>query len=51
MTQLLGRILRQPYAFKTGVPALDECYIITHHVGTQAVVQEIKNGLEKDGLG
>lgn len=50
MTQLVGRILRQPYALKTGVPALDECYVVTHHAGTQAVVEAIKTGLEKDGL-
>jgi type III restriction enzyme len=50
MTQLVGRILRQPYAMKTGVPALDECYVITHHAATGDVVQAIKDGLEKDGL-
>jgi type III restriction enzyme len=50
MTQLVGRILRQPYALKTGNPALDECYVVTHHAGTQAVVAAIKTGLEKDGL-
>ncbi|TPE52579.1 DEAD/DEAH box helicase [Amaricoccus solimangrovi] len=50
MTQLVGRILRQPYAMKTGVPALDECYVVTHHAGTRDVVEAIKRGLEKDGL-
>ncbi|MEA4837763.1 MAG: DEAD/DEAH box helicase family protein, partial [Rhodospirillaceae bacterium] len=29
MTQLVGRILRQPGALKTGVEALDECHVIT----------------------
>ena len=29
MTQLVGRILRQPHAEKTGVDALDECHIVT----------------------
>jgi type III restriction enzyme len=50
MTQLVGRILRQPYALKTGIPALDECYVVTHHAGTRDVVEAIKSGLEKDGL-
>ena len=50
MTQLVGRILRQPYALKTGVAALDECYVVTHHAGTQAVIEAIKTGLERDGL-
>lgn len=51
MTQLIGRILRQPHALKTGVDALDECYVITHHADTAAVVASIKKGLEADGLG
>ena len=51
MTQLVGRILRQPHAEKTGVDALDECYIVTHHAETAAVVQAVKQGLERDGLG
>lgn len=50
MTQLVGRILRQPHALKTGVAALDECYVVTHHAGTREVVEAIKAGLEKDGL-
>jgi len=51
MTQLVGRILRQPHAEKTGVQTLDECYVITHHADTANVVQAIKQGLEEDGLG
>lgn len=51
MTQLIGRILRQPHAEKTGIAALDECYVITHHADTAGVVQAIKRGLEEDGLG
>lgn len=51
MTQLVGRILRQPGAMKTGVDALDECHVITHRAETADVVEAVKNGLEKDGLG
>lgn len=51
MTQLVGRILRQPGALKTGVEALDECHVITHHADTATVVGAIKDGLERDGLG
>ncbi len=51
MTQLIGRILRQPQAEKTGVAPLDECYVITHHAATAGVVQAIKQGLEEDGMG
>ena len=51
MTQLVGRVLRQPGAMKTGIDALDECHIVTHHADTASVVDAIKNGLEQDGLG
>ncbi|MGO9622762.1 MAG: DEAD/DEAH box helicase [Desulfobaccales bacterium] len=51
MTQLIGRILRQPQAEKIGIDELDECYVITHHADTASVVQSIKKGLEEDGLG
>ncbi len=51
MTQLVGRILRQPGATKAEVTALDECHVITHRTATAKVVEAIKNGLEKDGLG
>jgi type III restriction enzyme len=51
LTQLIGRILRQPQAQKTGVVALDECYVVTHHADTATVVTAIKRGLEQDGLG
>ncbi|MFN9727130.1 MAG: DEAD/DEAH box helicase [Acidovorax sp.] len=51
MTQLIGRILRQPQASRTGIAALDECYVITHHGETSEVVAAIKSGLESDGMG
>lgn len=51
MTQLVGRILRQPQAQKTGVALLDESYVITHHADTADVVGAIKQGLEEDGMG
>lgn len=50
MTQLVGRILRQPWATKTGVPDLDAGYVVTHHASSAEVVSRIKGGLEKDGL-
>lgn len=51
MTQLVGRILRQPHAEKTNVEALDECYVYAHHASTADVVQAVKAGLEDGGLG
>ncbi len=51
MTQLVGRILRQPEAMKTGVDALDSCYVVTHRAETKDLIEAIKKGLESDGLG
>lgn len=50
MTQLVGRILRQPHASKTSIPALDECHVFCLHGRTRDVVEGIKAGLEKDGM-
>ena len=51
ITQLVGRILRQPKAIKTKIAALDECYIFTFKPNASTLVREIKNGLEDEGLG
>ena len=51
MTQLVGRILRQPGAEKTGIDALDRCYVFTHQSETRDLIEAVKTGLEKDGLG
>lgn len=51
MTQLVGRILRQPHAEKTGKDALDRCYVFTHQSETRDLIEAIKSGLERDGLG
>ncbi|MEO5499423.1 MAG: DEAD/DEAH box helicase family protein, partial [Candidatus Saccharimonadales bacterium] len=51
MTQLIGRVLRQPYAKKTGVKALDECYVYSFQHDTTKLVRGIKQNLEGEGLG
>lgn len=51
MTQLVGRVLRQPYAKKTGVPELDESYVFFAAGHTQEVLQKVKDGFEDEGLG
>lgn len=50
MTQLVGRILRQPYAQKSKVKLLDQCYVFCHHATTKEVVEGIKKSLERDGM-
>jgi len=51
ITQLVGRILRQPYGRKTHIKQLDECYVFTYRQNANSLVKEIKNGLEEEGLG
>lgn len=51
MTQLVGRILRQPDAKKTPIKDLNACYVITHQAETGVLVERIKAGLEREGLG
>jgi type III restriction enzyme len=51
ITQLVGRILRQPFAQKTQIRALDECYVFTFKQNANTLVREIKIGLESEGLG
>jgi len=51
LTQLVGRILRQPYAKKTGVPALDESYVFCFQRRGQDLLKEVRDGFSAEGLG
>ncbi len=51
MTQLVGRILRQPQVARTQRAALDECYVYCHDARTADVVSGIKKSLEQEGMG
>lgn len=51
MTQLVGRILRQPYAKKTGIAELDESYVFCFRQSARTIVEAIRNGLIQDGMG
>lgn len=51
VTQLVGRILRQPQVTKTGRALLDECYVYCHDIRTADVVSAIKASLENEGMG
>jgi len=50
MTQLIGRVLRQPHQEKTGVRELDECYIYCLHKRADAITREVKQALEAEGF-
>ena len=51
ITQLVGRILRQPYAKKTKIIDLDESYVYCYRPNTNEILNNIKKGLEGEGLG
>lgn len=50
ITQLVGRVLRQPYARHTGREALDQCYVYCWNTDVGVAVGQVKNGLEQEGL-
>ena len=50
ITQLVGRVMRQPYARRTGRDALDRCYVVCHNANVGEVVGQVKQGLESEGL-
>jgi len=51
LTQLVGRILRQPFAHKTGIKELDESYVYCFQQKGQELLEEIKQGFRGEGLG
>lgn len=51
LTQYVGRVLRQPYAKRTPIDALNQSYIHCHFANVGDSVGAIKSGLEKEGLG
>ena len=51
LTQLVGRILRQPFARKTGIKDLDESYVYCFQQKGQELLEEIRQGFRGEGLG
>ncbi len=50
ITQLVGRVLRQPYAKRTNRPKLDQCYVHCLNTDIGVAVEQVKAGLEQEGL-
>tara|TARA_R110000796_G_scaffold211576_1_gene327741 strand:+ start:15445 stop:17559 length:2115 start_codon:yes stop_codon:yes gene_type:complete len=50
LTQMIGRVLRQPHAQTTGVAALDECYVFTFDQDVTEAVEGVRKGLEDEGM-
>jgi type III restriction enzyme len=51
LTQMVGRVLRMPEARSTGNSALDRCYVFCHNVDVGSAVENVRRGLEHEGLG
>jgi len=51
LTQLVGRILRQPGARKTKVKALDESYVVCFQQRAEGLLESVKKGFADEGLG
>jgi type III restriction enzyme len=51
LTQMVGRILRQPHATRTGIEWLDEAHVFCADVDVGEAVAHIKDGLEVEGMG
>jgi type III restriction enzyme len=50
LTQMIGRILRQPHARLTGRMPLDECYVYTFDQDVNEAVQGVRRGLADEGM-
>ena len=50
MTQLIGRVMRQPHARATNLTELDSCYIYCFNQEVSNAVDNVKKGLEAEGL-
>ena len=51
LTQLVGRILRQPGARKTRLIELDESYVFCFKQNTNVLLTSIRDGFSREGLG
>ena len=48
MTQMVGRVLRQPGARLTGDPALDQCYVYSFDQAVTDAIEHVRKGLEQE---
>ncbi len=51
LTQLVGRVLRQPYATKTKIKELDESYVFCNKPNAEMLLENIRKGFQDDGMG
>lgn len=51
LTQMIGRVLRQPNAKRTYIDALDSAWVYCADVSVKDAVEGIRNGLDQEGMG
>lgn len=50
MTQMIGRVLRQPDARSTTIEALNQCYVFCYDQDVSEAVENVRKGLEEEGM-
>ncbi|NTU42706.1 MAG: DEAD/DEAH box helicase family protein [Nitrospirales bacterium] len=50
LTQMIGRVLRQPHTHQTHRPLLDECHVFTFDQDVSEAVDSVRKGLEDEGM-
>lgn len=50
MTQMVGRVLRQPDTVSTSIQSLNECYVFCFDQDVQTAVENVRKGLEEEGM-
>lgn len=51
LTQMIGRVMRQPHAKETKTAALNECYVFTYEQDVSDAVDSVRRGLQEEGMG
>lgn len=50
MTQMVGRVLRQPDARTTSIDSLNQCYVFCYDQDVNSAVDNVRKGLEDEGM-
>lgn len=50
MTQMIGRVLRQPDVKLTSIQSLNECYVFSFDQEVREAVDHVRKGLEEEGM-
>lgn len=51
ITQMVGRVLRQPDARSTGLASLNECFVYCFDQEVRRAVDSVREGLQQEGMG